>query len=129
MNFFQYQGKNQSENIINQNLFVKKSSIPKPQNVKKNSYNNHIINSNRNIQNLLKRTTLFPNDNTPKIPTYNLNSFGNIKQDNFQDIDMLKIKMSFDLINQKIDNMENIIRSLNEDNKNLDVENNQTNKM
>ena len=129
MNFFQYQGKNQSENIINQNLFVKKSSIPKPQNVKKNSYNNRIINYNRNIQNLLKRTTLFPNDNTPKIPTYNLNSFGNIKQDNFQDIDMLKIKMSFDLINQKIDNMENIIRSLNEDNKNLDVENNQTNKM
>ena len=129
MNFFQHQGKNQSENIINQNLFVKKSSIPKPQNVKKNSYNNRIINYNRNIQNLLKRTTLFPNDNTPKIPTYNLNSFGNIKQDNFQDIDMLKIKMSFDLINQKIDNMENIIRSLNEDNKNLDVENNQTNKM
>ena len=48
------------------------------------------------------------------INSYNLKSYGNIQQNNYQDINAIKIKMGFDLINQKINNMESIIQSLNE---------------
>ena len=49
-----------------------------------------------------------------------MKSFGNTRPNIYKDINLLKIKMDFDIINQKINNMENIIQSLNEQDINMD---------
>ena len=114
MNYFQYQEQKPLRNTINQNLFNKKRTISKPKNFNQNLYNNYMTNYNQNTQNFEKRTKLFPYNNENFISSYNMKSYGNINPNYYQDIEILKIKMNFDLINQKINNMENIITSLND---------------
>ena len=114
MNFFNYKPPKPSTNTINYNLFSKKTEIPKLQNYSNHLYSNYHTNFNAQQ----KSTKIIPNYNNNEnyISSYNLKSYRNTKQNVFQDIDLLKIKMSFDFINQKIKNMENIIHSLNESN-------------
>ena len=130
MNFFQKKAKKPLEKkLINQYLLKKKKSIPSSQICDNNIYNNYMTNYNQNTQNFGKTERIYQNRNDKYVPSYNLKSYGNIKQDNFQDLDMLKIKMSFDLINQKINDMENIIQSLNEPNFNIGSRKNEINKI
>ena len=129
MNYFQYQRKRPLKNVINQNLFKKKNIIPKPQNTNQNLYYNYMTNYNQNTKNSEKFTKIIPNNYEHFISSYNLNSYGNIKRNNYKDFDLLKIKMSFDLINQKIINMENIIHSLNEQDTHEDEKKNKMNKI
>ena len=111
MNYFDIQINRLPTNSIKNNLFNKKNKIPKP---KIHLYNNnYLINYNQNSQNCEKCTKIMPNMEN-NINSYNLKSYGNIQQNNYQDINAIKIKMGFDLINQKINNMESIIQSLNE---------------
>ena len=112
MNYYNYQIKRPVNNYINNNIFNKKKVIPRPKNYNKILYNNCMTNYNQYTQNYENCTKLIPDNNY--ISTYNLKSYGNI--DKYQDFDILKIKMSFDYINQKINNMENIIQSLNKSN-------------
>ena len=114
MNYFQYQEQKPLRNTINQNLFNKKRTISKTKNLNQNLYNNYMTNYNQNTQNFEKRTKLFPYNNENFISSYNMKSYGNINPNYCKDNEILKIKMNFDLINQKINNMENIIQSMNE---------------
>ena len=129
MNYFQYQEQKPLRNTINQNLFNKKRTISKPKNFNQNLYNNYMTNYNQNTQNFEKRTKLFPYNNENFISSYNMKSYGNINPNYYQDIEILKIKMNFDLINQKINNMENIIQSMNEPEEEINLEKNRMDQM
>ena len=129
MNFFQYQEQRPLKNTINPNLFNKKRTISKPQNFNQNLYNNYMTNYNQNTQNFEKRSKFFPINNENFINSYNVKSYGNINPNYYQDIEILKIKMNFDLINQKINNMENIIQSLNDPDEDFNVKKNKIDSM
>ena len=116
MNFFNYHIQKQQKNI-NNNLFIKKNILPKSnyKSSNKNIYNNYIFQNNINNEKCIK-----PNLEN-YLSRYNLKSYGNIQQNN--DIELLKIKMNFNLINQKMHNMESIIKTLNQSNNCVNISN------
>ena len=116
MNFFNYNIQKPQKNI-NNNLFIKKNILPKSnyKSSNKNIYNNYIFQNNINNEKCIK-----PNLEN-YLSRYNLKSYGNIQQNN--DIELLKIKMNFNLINQKMHNMESIIKTLNQSNNCVNISN------
>ena len=107
---------NKLPNTINTNYFNKKNKIPNRKIINNGLDNNYMTYYNQYSLNHEKCTKIIPHKQN-YLNSYNLKSHGNIQQNNnIHDIDILKIKMGFDLINQKINNMENIIQSLNESN-------------
>ena len=107
---------NKLPNTINTNYFNKKNKIPNKKIINNGLDNNYMTYYNQYSLNHEKCTKIIPHKQN-YLNSYNLKSHGNIHQNNnIHDIDILKIKMGFDLINQKINNIENIIQSLNESN-------------
>ena len=126
MDFYQYQ----SKNTLNINSFKRKSQIiPKDKNFNYNLYNNYMTNYNKNTPNFNYYKKIKPNNNENNLNSYNMKSFGNKRPNIYKDINLLKIKMDFDMINQKINNMENIIQSLNEQDIDMDETKNQMNQI
>ena len=116
MNYFNNQLNKLPKNTINTNLFSKKNKIPKRKIINNGLDNDYMTYYNQYSINNDKCTKILPNRQN-YLNSSNLKSYGSIqKNKNIQDFDMLKIKMGFDLINQKINNMESIIQSLNESN-------------
>ena len=114
MDFYQYQLKNP----VNINSFKKKSIIiPKNKNINYNLYNNYMTNYNQNFDYYKK---LISKSNENDNNSYNMKSFIKPESNIYKDINILRIKMDYEMINQKINNMENIIQSLNNQAINID---------
>ena len=116
MNHLNIQLNRLPKNTIKSNYFNKTNKIPNRKNINNGFDNNYMTYYNQYSLNNEKCTKINPNKKN-SLNSYHLKSHGNIQQNNnIQDIDILKIKMGFDLINQKINNMESIIQSLNDSN-------------
>ena len=116
MNYFNNQLNKLPKKTINTNLFNKKNKVPKRKIINNDLDNDYMTYYNQYSLNNGECTKIIPNRQN-YINSSNLKLYENKqKNKNIQDFDMLKIKMGFDLINQKINNMESIIQSLNESN-------------
>ena len=129
MNFTNFRESNTSiDNSINYNLLYKQNKIPKQRYTSKNNnyqnkpykkingYKYYIPNlMNHQLNTQIGNRKFFTPSNNNYIKMNNIQSYGNINQRNSNDINVLKMKMGFDLLSKKINMIKERVKLINDD--------------
>ena len=127
-NYREYNSSN--NNTINYNLLFQQNKNPVTKNSTSNITPNKIqyqingykhyapstMNNHQNTQ-IDSKKFFTPTNNTNLVKSHNMQSYGNILQRNNNDINIIKMRMGFDLLTQKINMIKEQVQLINETNK------------